>query len=93
MVPGLIIDRMNTTPRGAAIALRGLGSSGASKGFDPAVAVNIDGIYVGLTPDDCEHYLILRRSKSFVVPIYSRLTQTLQAVSISNGRDRQENWT
>jgi outer membrane receptor for ferrienterochelin and colicin len=33
MVPGLIIDRMNTTPRGAAIALRGLGSSGASKGF------------------------------------------------------------
>ena len=47
MVPGLIIDRMNTTPRGAAIALRGLGSSGASKGFDPAVAVNIDGIYVG----------------------------------------------
>lgn len=47
IVPGLIIDRMNTTPRGAAIALRGLGSSGASKDFDPAVAVNIDGIYVG----------------------------------------------
>ncbi len=41
MVPGLIVDRMNTTPRGAAIALRGLGSSGASKAFDPAVAVNI----------------------------------------------------
>lgn len=47
MVPGLIVDRMNTTPRGAAIALRGLGSSGASKAFDPAVAVNIDGVYVG----------------------------------------------
>lgn len=47
IVPGLIIDRMNTTPRGAAIALRGIGSSGASKGFDPAVAVNIDGVYVG----------------------------------------------
>jgi iron complex outermembrane receptor protein len=47
MVPGLIVDRMNTTPRGAAIAIRGLGSSGASKGFDPAVAVNIDGVYVG----------------------------------------------
>jgi iron complex outermembrane receptor protein len=47
IVPGLIVDRMNTTPRGAAIALRGLGSSGASKAFDPAVAVNIDGVYVG----------------------------------------------
>ena len=47
IVPGLIVDRMNTTPRGAAIALRGMGSANASKGFDPAVTVNIDGIYVG----------------------------------------------
>jgi len=47
MVPGLIIDRMNRTPRGAAIAIRGVGSSGPSKAFDPAVAVNIDGVYVG----------------------------------------------
>ncbi len=47
LVPGLIVDRMNRTPRGAAIALRGLGSSGAAKSFDPAVAVNVDGVYVG----------------------------------------------
>ena len=47
IAPGLIVDRMNTTPRGAAIAIRGLGSSGASKAFDPAVAVNIDGVYIG----------------------------------------------
>ncbi len=47
MAPGLIIDRMNTTPRGAAIAIRGLGSSETSKGFEPAVAVSIDGVYVG----------------------------------------------
>ena len=46
LVPGMIVDRMNTTPRGAAIAIRGLGSSGASKAFDPAVAVNIDGVYI-----------------------------------------------
>lgn len=47
VVPGLIIDRINRTPRGAAIAIRGVGSSQASKAFDPAVAVNIDGVYVG----------------------------------------------
>lgn len=46
-IPGLIVDRMNTTPRGAAIALRGLGSNSPAKSFDPAVAVNIDGVYVG----------------------------------------------
>ncbi len=47
LAPGLIIDRLNTTPRGAAIAIRGLGSSDTSKGSEPAVAVNIDGVYVG----------------------------------------------
>jgi len=46
-VPGMIVDRMNTTPRGAAIALRGLGSNHAAKSFDPAVAVKVDGVYVG----------------------------------------------
>lgn len=47
IAPGLIVDRMNTTPRGAAISIRGLGSAGTSKAFDPAVAVNVDGVYVG----------------------------------------------
>jgi iron complex outermembrane receptor protein len=47
LVPGLIVDRMNRTPRGAAIAIRGLGSSSPSKAIDPAVAVNVDGVYVG----------------------------------------------
>lgn len=47
LVPGLIVDRMNRTPRGAAIAIRGLGSAVPAKGFDPAVAVSIDGVYVG----------------------------------------------
>ncbi len=47
IAPGLLIDRMNTTPRGAAISIRGLGSAGGSKALDPAVAVNIDGVYVG----------------------------------------------
>lgn len=47
MVPGLIVDRLNTTPRGAALSIRGVGSAAASKAIDPAVAVNIDGVYVG----------------------------------------------
>ena len=46
-VPGLIVDRLNTTPRGAAIALRGFGSAHAAKSFDPAVAINVDGVYIG----------------------------------------------
>lgn len=47
LMPGMIVDRMNTTPRGAAIALRGYGSSQSEKGFFPAVAVNVDGVYLG----------------------------------------------
>ncbi|MDA0977359.1 MAG: TonB-dependent receptor [Proteobacteria bacterium] len=47
MAPGLIVDRLNTTPRGAAISIRGFGSGAASKAIDPAVAVNLDGIYLG----------------------------------------------
>ncbi len=47
LVPGLIVDRMNTTPRGAAIALRGFDSAQPEKGFFPAVAVNVDGVYIG----------------------------------------------
>ena len=47
VAPSLLIDRMNTTPKGAAISIRGIGSAEASKGFEPAVAVSVDGVYVG----------------------------------------------
>ena len=45
--PGVIIDSLFGTPQGAAISVRGVGSSQTSKGFEPAVAVSIDGVYVG----------------------------------------------
>ncbi len=45
--PGLIVDALGGTPQGAAIALRGIGSANVSNGFEPAVAVSIDGVYVG----------------------------------------------
>ena len=45
--PGLIVDRMNRTPMGAAIAMRGIGSNQPSKGRDPAVSMTVDGVYVG----------------------------------------------
>lgn len=47
IAPGVIIDRLSSTPRGAAISMRGIGSSEVTKGFEPAVAVGIDGVYVG----------------------------------------------
>ena len=46
-VPGLVIDPISSTPQGAAIGLRGIHSNNASKGFEPAVALTIDGVYVG----------------------------------------------
>lgn len=46
-VPGLVIDATSGTPRGAAIALRGIDSDDSSYGFEPAVAVMVDGVYVG----------------------------------------------
>ncbi len=46
-VPGMIIDPIGGTPRGAAIAIRGIHSNRAGKGFEPAVAVSVDGVYVG----------------------------------------------
>ena len=45
--PGMIIDHLFGTPQGAAISMRGVGSSQTSKGFEPAVALTIDGVYVG----------------------------------------------
>jgi iron complex outermembrane receptor protein len=47
IAPGVIIDSMSGTPSGAVISIRGLGSSETSKGFEPAVAVIVDGVYVG----------------------------------------------
>ncbi|MGK0473044.1 MAG: iron complex outermembrane receptor protein [Candidatus Azotimanducaceae bacterium] len=46
-VPGLVVDPISGTPQGAAIGLRGIHSNNPSKGFEPAVAVSIDGVYVG----------------------------------------------
>jgi iron complex outermembrane receptor protein len=46
-VPGMVIDPISSTPQGAAIGLRGIHSNNPSKGFEPAVAVSIDGVYVG----------------------------------------------
>jgi iron complex outermembrane receptor protein len=46
-VPGLVIDSISGSPQGAAISLRGIHSNNSSKGFEPAVAVSIDGVYVG----------------------------------------------
>lgn len=47
VVPGLLIDALSGTPRGAAISMRGVGSAETGKGFFPAVAVNVDGVYIG----------------------------------------------
>ncbi len=47
ITPGLIIDRLSGTTQGAAISIRGIGSNETAKGFEPAVAVSVDGVYVG----------------------------------------------
>ena len=47
VVPGLLIDSLAGTPRGAAISMRGVGSAETGKGFFPAVAVTVDGVYIG----------------------------------------------
>lgn len=46
-VPGMVIDPINGAPQGAAIGLRGIHTNDPSKGREPAVAVSIDGVYVG----------------------------------------------
>ena len=47
MAPGLIIDGLSGTPQGAAISIRGIGSDEISQNFEPAVALSIDGVYIG----------------------------------------------
>lgn len=47
LVPGMVVDSLGVTPRGAAISVRGIGSGAMSAGFFPAVAVMVDGIYQG----------------------------------------------
>ena len=46
-VPGMIHDSLGSTPQGGAIGIRGIQSNRSSKVFEPAVAVSIDGVYVG----------------------------------------------
>lgn len=53
--PGLVIDPISGTPRGAAIALRGIHSNESSYGFEPAVAVVVDGVYVGTHAGQNQH--------------------------------------
>jgi len=47
MSPNLVIDSLNGTPQGAAIAIRGIGSADSSKSSDPTVGLFIDGVYIG----------------------------------------------
>ncbi len=44
--PGLLIDRNSMTARGANIAIRGIGSSNAEAGIEPAIATYVDGVYL-----------------------------------------------
>jgi iron complex outermembrane receptor protein len=43
----LLSQSIRGSPQGAAISLRGIHSSNSSNGFEPAVTVSIDGVYVG----------------------------------------------
>lgn len=45
--PGLLVDRLAGSPRGAAIWMRGIGSNETDPGAFPAVAVAVDGVYLG----------------------------------------------
>jgi iron complex outermembrane receptor protein len=47
MAPSLIIDSLSGTPQSAAISILGIGSNETSRNFEPAVALTIDGVYVG----------------------------------------------
>jgi iron complex outermembrane receptor protein len=54
-VPGLVIDPISGAPQGAAIGLRGIHSNNPSLGFEPAVAVTVDGVYVGTHDAQNQH--------------------------------------
>lgn len=62
-VPGLIVDGLGGTPQGAAIAMRGIGSgvTEISKGFEPAVAVLIDDVYIGTHTGQMQRLFDLER--------------------------------
>jgi iron complex outermembrane receptor protein len=47
MSPNLIYDRVQATPGGAGISIRGVSFQDVEKSFDPAVGVVVDGIYLG----------------------------------------------
>jgi iron complex outermembrane receptor protein len=47
IAPNLIIDRVQATPGGAAVSIRGLSFQDVEKSFDPAVGVVVDGVYLG----------------------------------------------
>jgi iron complex outermembrane receptor protein len=47
LAPNVIIEWVGVSPLGAAVFIRGVGSSEYEKSFDPAVAVMQDGVYLG----------------------------------------------
>lgn len=47
LVPGMVVDPLSAVPNGAAISIRGLSSSDIEINIDPAVALLIDGVFVG----------------------------------------------
>jgi iron complex outermembrane receptor protein len=47
LAPNTIIDWLPISPGAASIFIRGIGVSEADKTFDPAIAVMIDGVYIG----------------------------------------------
>ena len=54
-VPGLVIDPISGAPQGAAIGLRGIHTNNPSLGFEPAVAVTVDGVYMGTHDAQNQH--------------------------------------
>lgn len=47
LVPGMVVDSLSSVPNGAAISIRGVSSSDLEKTIDPAVALLVDGVFVG----------------------------------------------
>ncbi len=45
--PNIVIDRVQATPGGAALSIRGISFQDVEKSFDPAVGVVIDGVFMG----------------------------------------------
>ncbi|MFT7687389.1 MAG: iron complex outermembrane receptor protein [Candidatus Azotimanducaceae bacterium] len=47
IVPGMVFDSSGSSPQGGAISIRGNQSGRANAGIEPAVAVSVDGVYIG----------------------------------------------